>query len=352
MSNVPDLNERAQFLLKVLVQRYIGDGTPVGSRALARDAGLNLSAATIRNAMADLEDLGLIAAPHTSAGRIPTVSGYRFFVDSLLTVKPLQQVIMDQLWSDLETQDSPQDIFETASKLLSELTHMASVVTMPRNESVTLCHIEFLALSEHRVLVILVTSDQEVHNHIMQVPRAYSASELQTAANFLNKICVGKDLAALRRYIEDDLRSAREVLDSELGQAAELAGLALGINDRRKHPFLVSGETNLMDFSELADVEHLRGLFAAFKQKEDMLGLLDRCLESPGVKILIGEESGFQPLLQCSLVTSSYAVNDRVVGVLGVIGPTRMQYQRVIPLVDVTAKLLGLALNQRSLSPM
>lgn len=349
MASFPELSERAQHLLKALVERYIGEGQPVGSRVLAKDAGL--SPATIRNVMADLEELGLITSPHTSAGRLPTVSGYRLFVDSLLTVKPLQQGIVDHLWCDLETRDSPRELLEAASKLLSELTHMACIVTMPRRESLAFQHIEFLPLSEQRVLAILVTSDQEIHNKIIHAPRSFSAAELQVAANFFNAVCSGKDMATAREHLRSELQKERERLSDELLHAGEMADQALQVGSRSKKPFLVRGETNLMDFVDLADLERLRTLFDAFRQKESIVGLLDSCLDSPGVKILIGEESGFRPLEPCSLVTASYSVDDRAVGVLGVIGPTRMKYERVIPLVDITAKLVGAALNQRGLAP-
>jgi heat-inducible transcriptional repressor len=346
------LSERAQHLLKVLVERYIGDGQPVGSRALARETGLNLSPATIRNVMADLEEMGLITSPHTSAGRMPTVSGYRLFVDSLLTVKPPQPGLVDQLWRDLETQESPHQLVETASKLLSELTHMASIVTMPRRESVIFRHLELLSLSDRRILAILVTSDQEIHNKIIHAPRKFTPSELQAAANFFNSVCVGKNLAEAREHLQLELQKAREQLGEELLQVAEVADLALQDSGRNKNSFVVSGETNLMDFFELARMDRLRELFDALREKESIIHLLDRCLDSPGVRIFIGEESGLQPFASCSLVAASYSLDDRVVGVLGVIGPTRMKYGRVIPLVDVTAKLVGAALNQKSSAPI
>jgi heat-inducible transcriptional repressor len=346
------MSERAQHLLKVLVERYINDGQPVGSRALARDAGLNLSPATIRNVMADLEEMGLIAAPHTSAGRVPTVIGYRFFVDTLLTVKPLQHDIVRQLREDLDHQDSSEDILETASRILSDVTHMAGLVSMPRRESAAFRHIEFLPLSDQRILVILVTDEQEVHNKIIHAPRRFSESELQAAANFLNSSYAGRDLAVIRDGLLQDIRQAREQLDQGILDAADIAELALSEQDRRRRKaYLLSGEVNLMDFSELANTESLRGLFETFHQRENMLSLLDRCIDTPGVRIFIGEESGHRAFDQCSLVTSPYSAGDQVVGVLGVIGPTRMEYERVIPLVDLTAKLVGAALNFKSSPP-
>jgi heat-inducible transcriptional repressor len=347
----PQLSERAQHLLKVLVERYIDEGQPVGSRALAKEAGLNLSPATIRNVMADLEELGLITAPHTSAGRMPTVTGYRFFVDTLLTVRPLQQDIIRQFQHDLDIQEGPTELLETASRLLSEVTHMAGLITLPRREAVLFRHIEFLPLSEQRVLVILVTNEQEVHNTIIHPPRHFTPSELQTVANFLNTIYAGKELNSIRESLFKDLQETRAQLSKEIFDAAEIAELALRDQGKPRQPFFLAGEINLMDFSELANMERIRTLFEVFQQKEDLVQLLDRCIETPGVKIFIGEESGYRALDACSLVIAAYSVNATAVGVLGVIGPTRMEYERVIPLVDLTAKLVGAALNQKSLPP-
>jgi heat-inducible transcriptional repressor len=353
VSKLPELSDRAQHLLKVLVERYIDDGQPVGSRSLSKEAGLSLSPATIRNVMADLEELGLIIAPHTSAGRVPTVSGYRFFVDSLLTVRPLENAVLRQFQQDLDTLADPEDMLETASRLLSDMTHMAGLVSIPRRDILTFRMIEFLPLSEQRILVILVTNEQEVQNRIIYPNRRFSPSELTAAANFLNSTYAGKDLNEIREAMVKDLQIFRDQLNQEALYVAEIADLALQNRaSSRKKPFLLTGETNLMDFDELAHRDNLRNLFSAFQQKQDIVHLLDRCLETSGVKIFIGEESGYQALDQCSLVTASYAIDDRGVGVIGVIGPTRMAYERVIPLVDITAKLLGAALNQKSLSPL
>lgn len=348
--NLPNLNERAQFLLKALVERYIHDGQPVGSRCLARETELQLSPATIRNVMSDLEEYGLVVSPHTSAGRIPTVSGYRVFVDSLLTIKPLQANLVQELQQTLVTQDSPQELLQIASKLLSAATCMAGVVTLPLPPVRTAFrHIEFLPLSNGRVLVILVTNQQEVHNKIIQPNREFTASELQSAANYLNSLCEGRDLAEIRRNVLNELLQAREAMNQEVINAAHIAELALQskkpVNEK---DFLLSGETNLMTFAELSSLSKLRDMFEAFNSKQDIMHLLDRCLEAEGVQIFIGEESGYKPLDQCSLVTTAYTVDDQVVGVLGVIGPTRMEYERVIPLVDMTAKLLSAALNQKT----
>jgi heat-inducible transcriptional repressor len=349
--NLPQLSDRAQHLLKVLIERYIDDGQPVGSRALAKDTGLNLSPATIRNVMADLEELGLITAPHTSAGRMPTVTGYRFFVNSLLTVKPLKIDLIKQLRHDLDHWGSPDEILETASRILSEATHMAGLVSMPRREKIIFRHIEFLPLSEQRILVILVTDEHEVQNKIIHAPKQFHESSLQEAANLLNSFYAGKDLSLIRDNLARDLQEIRERLQQEIIEAALMAEMALNKPDRGRKSFVLTGETNLMDFSELASMNHLRGLFETFHQQQDIVQLIDRCLTTQGISIFIGEESGYQALNQCSLVTASYSVDDKTLGVLGVIGPTRMEYERVIPLVDLTAKLVGAALNFKSQPP-
>lgn len=350
-SRVPELNERAQHLLKVLVERYIHDGQPVGSRALSRESSLNLSPATIRNVMADLEDFGLVMSPHTSAGRIPTVTGYRMFVDSLLTVKPLQGDLINKLKQDLDVSEGSAELLGAASRMLSDLTQMAGVVTLPRREIISFRHIEFLPLSQGRVLVILVTNEQEVHNKIIHPAQAFTAAELQQATNYLNSIFEGKDLSEVRTSVLQDMQDTRQAMNNEMLQAISMANLAFGENSHAKEDYVLSGETNLMDFSDLSDMERLRKLFDAFSQKRNILHLLDRCLEADGVQIFIGEESGYQALDSCSLVTASYSVDESRVGVLGVIGPTRMAYERIIPLVDVTAKLLGAALNQKTSPP-
>ncbi len=352
MSTHPHLNARAQHLLKVLVKRYINDGQPVGSRSLSRDAGLNLSPATIRNVMSDLEALGLIASPHTSAGRIPTVSGYRLFIDTLLTVKPLQQDVIQHIRDDLDVQDSPEELLETASRLLSEVTHMAGVVTLPERGSSAFSHIEFLPLSDRRLLVILILGRQEVHNKIIPAPRDFTSADLQAAAHFLNSRYAGKTIQQVREMLLREVQETRERLSQELIDAAAITELALEDQNKRSKPLVVTGEINLMDFSELANMEQFRNLFETLHQKEEMVHLLDRCIESPGVKIFIGEESGHRALDHCSLVTASYSINDQAVGVLGVVGPTRMKYGRVIPLVDLTAKLVGAALNHQALPPI
>lgn len=350
MSEAQILNERSMQLLKTLVERYISDGQPVGSRVLSKDSDLNLSPATIRNVMADLEDLGLVHSPHTSAGRVPTVSGYRLFVNSLLTVKPLESKELTHLHQQL-SHDEQGDVIGAASRLLADLTKMAGVVTLPKREVVFLRHIEFLPLSHGRVLVIFVTNEQEVHNKIIHTSKVFSPAELQQSANYLNSIYSGHSLQSVRKSVLKDLQDDQERMNQGMLDAVRMAQLAFG-QDAAKEDYVLTGETNLMGFSELADMDRLRKLFEAFSQKQDVIHLLDQCMQADGVQIFIGEESGYQAFDHCSLVTSSYSVSDEVVGVLGVIGPTRMAYEKIIPFVDVTAKLLGAALNPKSASPL
>ncbi len=350
MANKPKLNDRSLQLLKTLVERYISDGQPVGSRSLAKNSQLQLSPATIRNVMADLEELGLVHSPHTSAGRVPTASGYRMFVDSLLTVKPLDIQEINLLQHGLEEPEDEGKVLGVASRLLSDVTQMAGVVTLPRRELVSLRHIEFLPLSNTRVLAIFVTNEQEVHNKIIHTSKQFSAAELQQAANYLNSIYSGKSLTAVRQAIVKEMQVAQKRMNQAMLDAVNMAHQTFE-SDQEKEDFVLSGETNLMDFSELADMACLRQLFDAFSQKRSIIHLLDKCLEADGVQIFIGEESGYDVFGQCSLVTSTYSVDNEIVGVLGVIGPTRMAYEKIIPYVDVTAKLLGAALNSNPSSP-
>ena len=344
-----NLNDRSLQLLKILVERYINGGQPVGSKILATDSDLKLSPATIRNVMADLEDFGLIHSPHTSAGRVPTASGYRLFVDSLLTVKPLHKRELGLLQQELSGNDESRiDVVDNASRLLSDVTQMAGVVTLPRREQVCLSHIEFLPLSDARVLVIFVTDEQEVHNRIIHTSKKFTAAQLQQSANYLNSIYAGKNLAEVRKAVVTDLQKDQERMSREMLAAVQMANMAFDQDKQSSQDsYVLTGQTNLMGFSELSDMEQLKKIFEAFSYKRDVIHLLDRCLEAEGVQIFIGEESGYQVFNQCSLVTSAYSVDGEVVGVLGVIGPTRMAYEKIIPYVDITAKLLGAALNSK-----
>jgi len=354
MSEIPDdpLTERAQHLLRVLVESYIREGQPVGSRNLSRDSGLNLSAATVRNVMADLEEYGFVASPHTSAGRVPTDKGYRFFVDTLLRQRhrPDDAQMLSELNQRLEQEEDrdPKALVAVASQMLSSFTHLAGVVTIPRQPHQSLSQIEFLPLSENRVLVVMVINGRDVQNRIVHLERYYTAEELRRAANFLNQQFGGKELSQIRLDIVEELTQAGETLNQLMRDAIHVAQQAVGEDKRQGGPeYVLAGETNLMEFAELSNVEKLRRLFDAFTSKRDILHLLDQSLGAEGVQIFIGQESGYQILDNCSLVTAPYALDNETVGVLGVIGPTRMAYDRVIPIVDVTARLLGSALNSR-----
>jgi len=334
------LSDRARQMLRVLIDHYVRDGQPVGSRTLARDAGLKLSPATIRNVMADL---GFVASPHTSAGRVPTVQGYRFFVDTLLTVQPLDHRALERMRAELKLDKTPQDLVETASGMLSGITQLAGVVTLPRPGQPLFRRVEFLPLSESRVLAILVLGKDEVQNRVLKVDKVYSQAELQQASNYLNHLLSGKDLDQVRDTLLREMQETRSSMNDMMLAAMQLADQVLEKN--RSEDFVVAGQTNLMEFRELCDIERLRKLFDAFNQKRDMLHLLDQCVHGEGIQIFIGEESGYQVLDECSMVTAPYAVGGKILGVLGVIGPTRMAYDRVIPIVDATARLLGAALN-------
>ena len=339
------VTERAQYFLKVLVERYIRDGEPIGSRTLAKDAGMDLSPATIRNVMSDLEEMGLVVSPHTSAGRVPTISGYRMFVDTLVTLKPLNSEETIRLQRDLVDESGRSSLVQSASSLLSGLTHMAGVVMVPKREDVRLRQIEFLPMSGTRVLTILVTSGGEVHNRIIDTHRIYSPSELEQSANFITSHYAGVALESIHARLVKEMQEARDNMNKIMSHALEMAGQVFeSVNE---DDCVISGQTNLMDFDELAQMDRLRQLFNSFTEKQELLHLLDESMRARGVQIFIGEESGYDPLDACSLVTAPYTVDNQVMGVLGVIGPTRMAYDRVIPIVDVTAKLLGAALKSR-----
>jgi heat-inducible transcriptional repressor len=339
------ISERALHFFKVLVERYIKDGQPVGSRTLARDTGLDLSPATVRNVMADLEDLGLIIAPHTSAGRVPTAAGYRLFVDSLLTVRPPSETDIHSLRTRFDVCLDAKSLIETASTLLSGITHLAGVVMMPRHERHVFRQIELMPLSDKRVLAILVTSDGEVHNRIVSTDRHFTPSQLEQATNYLNQSFTGQDIREIRTRLLDDLKHTHLHMDQAMLQALAIAQGVVETAEARDDCY-IAGQTNLMEFGELASMDRLKQLFEAFNQKREILHILDRCIAADGVQIFIGEESGYNLLGDCSLVTTTYRVEERVVGVLGVIGPTRMDYQRVIPIVDITGRLLAAALRQ------
>ena len=331
------LDERAKLLLKALVERYIADGQPVGSRTLSKESGLDLSPATIRNVMSDLEELGLIVSPHTSAGRIPTARGYRLFVDTMLTVKQGPQYSLHSL-----APDQPQKVLSNAANLLSSLAQFVGVVVAPRRSSV-FRHIEFLRLSERRMLVIIVSPEGDVQNRVIFTAVDYSQSQLVEAANYLNTNYVGLAIEEVRERLKNEVESLRSEIASLMHAAVAVSSEA--ITDTQDD-VVISGERNLLSVKDFShDMGHLRRAFELFEQKAQLMRLLEVTGQAEGVRIFIGGESQVVPFEELSIVSSPYEVDGRIVGTLGVIGPTRMAYDRMIQIVDITSKLVSNALS-------
>ena len=337
------LNDRAQLLLKTLVERYISDGQPVGSRALLQHSGLDISSATIRNVMADLEEIGLVSSPHTSAGRIPTGLAYRLFVDTMLTTKPLDSLSLQQMEHQLQP-DNPSRLIAQASNMLSELTQFTGVVATAKRSAMTIRQIEFLRLGDKRVLLIIVMPDGEVENRVLLMERDYTQSQLTEAGNFLSQHYIGCSFSQIR----DRLRGELQQLHQDMN-ALMIAALAAGdaAEAKQGEDYVISGEHNLLHVEDFStDMNRLRGLFNLFEQKTELLQLLDASRRGQGIHIFIGSESGLVSLNDCSVITAPYSANGNLVGTLAVVGPKRMDYERVIPIVDITARLLGNALSQ------
>lgn len=335
------LTERAQILLKTLVERYIADGQPVGSRTLSQYSTLDLSSASIRNVMADLEAMGLVTSPHTSAGRIPTVQGYRVFVDSLMTIKPLDSIEINHLEAQLHT-DDPQRVVAHASQLLSQLTQFAGVVMIPKRRNAAFRQLEFMRLAEKRVLLIIVTTDGEVQNRVLTTDRNYTSAELTQAAQLLNQHYAGTTFDSVRQRMQAELKTLHQDINGLMNMALTASSEALTQNNEG---LVLSGERNLLKVDAFSNMERIRRLFDMFEQKTSLMQLLDLSQQAEGVQIFIGSESEVSPLDECSVVTAPYQVNGEIVGTLGVVGPTRMAYERVVPIVDITAKLLSNALS-------
>ena len=342
------LDDRAKLLLNTLIERYIADGQPVGSRTLSKAPGLELSPATIRNVMADLEELGLIASPHTSAGRVPTARGYRLFVDSMLTTRPLATLTGDEgaLGHPVEPllPDQPRRVIANAAHLLSSLSHFVGVVTVPRQPGV-LRHMEFLRLGERRVLLILVTSDGDVQNRVLFTSQDYTQTQLVEATNYLNAHCAGLSIEAIRERLKGEVDVLRTEI-AALMQAAVQAGSEAA--SEQAEQVVIAGERNLLGVQDFGgDLGSLRKMFDLFEQKAQILRLLDGSSRADGVRIYIGGESGVVPMEALSVVSAPYEVNGQLVGTLGVIGPTRMAYDRMIEIVDITSRLVSNALSQK-----
>jgi len=340
------MDERALSLLKTLVERYIADGQPIGSRTLSRASGLELSPATIRNVMADLEELGLIASPHTSAGRVPTARGYRLFVDMMMTTRPLETAQLSPELASVREQllpDQPQRVITQAAQLLSNLSHFVGVVTAPRRPGVVR-HIEFLRLGERRVLLILVTTDADVQNRMIITARDYTESELVEATNYVNAHYAGLDIEGMRDRLRSEIVALRDEI-AQLMQAAVQAGSeAISEGDQ----VVVSGERNLLGVQDFGqNMGSLRKLFDVFEKKADLMRLLEVSSRAEGVRIYIGGESGVVPFEELSVVSAPYEVDGRIVGTVGVIGPTRMAYDRMVQIVDITSRLVGNVLSHK-----
>lgn len=336
------LDKRAQILLKTLVEQYISDGQPVGSRTLSKSSGLDLSPATIRNVMSDLEELGFIASPHTSAGRIPTQRGYRFFVDTLLTVQPLQSQEIQRLQFELSS-PNPQELISSAAGMLSNLTQFAGVVMTPKRKNIAFKHLEFLPISDKRILVIIVTTDGNVQNRIILAEKPYSSAELTQATNYFNTHYSGSTFEQVKLKLHEELKQMQSDMMTLMSAAMEASSKGM---QKDNEDVVISGERNLLQVDDLStNVTSLRKLFEIFERRTSLMQLLDNSQRAEGIQIFIGGESGYLPLDECSMVTAPYEADGQVVGTLGVIGPTRMAYERVIPIVDITAKLLSNALS-------
>jgi len=336
------LSDRGQQLLKVLVERYIREGQPVGSKILLEEAGLSVSTATVRNIMSDLEDSGYIASPHTSSGRIPTALGYRLFIDSLITMEPLEELDLQSLREEMDPDKSARELVESTSNLLSTITRQAGLVTLPRVDTAVLRQVEFLPLSGQRVLVILVTNEREVQNRIIHTDREYGDIELRQVANFINEKFVGKGLETVRAVLLQEMQADKDRIGVLLQSSIDIASQAFA-DENDTSDYVLAGQGHLLGTAGPEGMSRLRELFDAFQYKKDILHLMDRCVQADGVQIFIGEESGYDMLDEFSVITAPYQSGVDTIGVLGVIGPTRMAYERVIPIVDITAKMLSTA---------
>ena len=337
-------SDRAKQLLSAIIDNYIEEGTPIGSKKLSTYNRFNLSPATIRNVMSDLEGLGFISSPHTSAGRIPTSKGYRFFIDRLLELQPVDSNEIASIKETIsQTKSSNKDLATNVSTILSAITQLAGIVTVPKKHKSTLKEIDFIPLSEQRVLAIVVINDSEVENKILQMKRNYSRDELQISANYLNQNYVGRSFEYIKNDLLTKLKETSALANSLMSNIINIADELL--TNQNKDEYVVTGKNQLLDFEELSDINQLKDLFDAFNEQQQLLQLLDKSMSTSNIQIFIGQESGYRIFDNCTLITAPYTNEVGSVGVLGVIGPTRIAYQRVIPIVDVTAKLLSQSLK-------
>ena len=342
-----DLNmpsHRARRILSAIVDKYIQEGIPIGSKSLSLADNIGLSPASIRNVMSDLEELGFIASPYTSSGRVPTSKGYRFFIDSLLKLQPVEATELERIKKRVNFHESnSRELAISVSNTLSAITKLAGIVTIPKQQVTRLKEIDFIQLSEKRILAIIVMNETEVENRILQMKRDYSKDELKQASNYINTHYKGRSLSYIKKHLINELMQTKDSVNSLMSDLIDIADQVLDFDESDE--YIVAGQRRLMDFHELSDIKKLRQLFDAFKEKQQLLELLDKSMSTSGIQIFIGEESGYQMFDNCTLITSPYTTEDGAIGVLGVIGPTRIAYQKVIPIVDITAKLLGKSLK-------
>ena len=342
-----DLNmpsHRAKRILSAIVDKYIQEGIPIGSKSLSLADEIGLSPASIRNVMSDLEELGFIASPYTSSGRVPTSKGYRFFIDSLLQLQPVEANELERIKKRVNTHESnSRELAISVSNTLSAITKLAGIVTIPKQQVTRLKEIDFIQLSEKRILAIIVMNETEVENRILQMKRDYSKDELKQASNYLNTHYTGRSLSYIKKHLINEMIQTKESVNSLMSDLIDIADKVLDFDESEE--YIVAGQRRLMDFHELSDIKKLRQLFDAFREKQQLLELLDKSMSTDGIQIFIGEESGYQMFDNCTLITSPYTTEEGAIGVLGVIGPTRIAYQKVIPIVDITAKLLGKSLK-------
>ena len=342
-----DLNmpsHRARRILSAIVDKYIQEGIPIGSKSLSLADNIGLSPASIRNVMSDLEELGFIASPYTSSGRVPTSKGYRFFIDSLLKLQPVEATELERIKKRVNLHDSnSRELAISVSNTLSAITKLAGIVTIPKQQVTRLKEIDFIQLSEKRILAIIVMNETEVENRILQMKRDYSKDELKQASNYLNTHYEGRSLSYIKKHLINELMQTKEAVNSLMSDLIDIADQVLDFAESDE--YIVAGQRRLMDFHELSDIKKLRQLFDAFKEKQQLLELLDKSMSTNGIQIFIGEESGYKMFDNCTLITTPYTTEDGAIGVLGVIGPTRIAYQKVIPIVAITAKLLGKSLK-------
>ena len=342
-----NLNSRQEILLKALIESFISDGQPVGSTKLSKTSDIGISSATIRNVFTDLEDLGYIYSPHKSAGRVPTELAYRMFVDKMIKVQPVNNKLIDKLKLNLTKGFERKNIVKKTNEILSNITELTGIISLPTHKNTELKQIDFLRLGDNKILAILINKSNDVENKIINLDKNYTPSELQQAANYLNSIISGQSIHHIRKILLNELDEMRKDMNSIMSSAINFGKQLFLESDEAQinDDLIVSGQTKLMNCDELSDIDKLKTLFEAFNEKNNILHLLDKSISSKGVKIFIGAESGYNVLDDCSIISAPYKFDDDVVGVLGVIGPKRMAYERVIPIVDITAKLLSDALK-------